>query len=124
MRVSLNLTLPPTSNHRLIPSKSGRLITSPRMRKWKLKAKKDVAQQVFEGSKRTAIAGDRVAVTIHLTWPDRRKRDIDGPIKPILDAIVAGGAIEDDSLIREMAVFVADEPDKETLTPVQIELDY
>lgn len=124
MRVSFKLKLPPTANHRLIPSKGGRLITSPKMRLWKAEAKDFVASQVFEASKRTAIKGDRVAVTIHLTWPDRRKRDIDGPIKPVLDALVAGGAIEDDDLIRELAVFVEDEPDKTAEYPVQIELDY
>ena len=98
--------LPPTANHRLIPV-NGRLITSPKMRKWKEYASKHVAEVVRELELEQPIPG-RVAVSLVIQWPDRRKRDLDGPIKPVLDALVKGGLIEDDSNIKEMATFVDD----------------
>jgi len=107
LRLSFTLPLPPTSNHRLIPAKgSGRLITSPKMREWKKEAEDTLFRQRDWGN--PTITG-RVAVTLVITWPDRRKRDIDGPVKPVLDALVKAGILKDDSLIKELAVIVEDE---------------
>lgn len=45
-------------------------------------------------------------VRVSIVWcpPDRRVRDIDNPIKPLFDAIVQAGVIEDDSQIKSMTV--------------------
>ncbi len=41
---------------------------------------------------------------IELHPPDRRKRDIDGPLKIVLDVLQHVGIIEDDAAIRELRV--------------------
>ncbi len=46
----------------------------------------------------------RIAVNIELTAPDRRKRDIDNHIKPVLDALEAAGVYENDSQIDEIRI--------------------
>jgi len=45
-----------------------------------------------------------VAVCIKAFPPDRRRRDLDNILKALLDALVHGGAMEDDSLIRDLRV--------------------
>ena len=50
--------------------------------------------------------------TIWLHPPDRRRRDIDNPIKPLLDALTHAGAWGDDSQIRELHVTM-EAPDKD-----------
>ena len=42
------------------------------------------------------LTGD-YAITIHAERPDRRKRDLGNLLKPIEDALVEAGVIEDDS---------------------------
>lgn len=41
---------------------------------------------------------------IVLLAPDRRRRDLDGPIKAILDGLTDGGVWTDDSLVRRLVV--------------------
>lgn len=57
------------------------------------------------------VAGP-LKVTIGLHPPDRRRRDIDNPIKPLLDALTHAGAWEDDSQIRALHVWMR-EPDRD-----------
>lgn len=40
----------------------------------------------------------RVDVLLTLDVPDKRRRDVDGPIKAALDMLVASGIIQDDSV--------------------------
>ena len=90
-----------------MPAKgSGRLITSPKMREWKKAAEESLAKQRDWGK---PTITSHVAVTLVVTWPDRRKRDIDGPVKPVLDALVKAEILKDDSLIKELAVIIEDE---------------
>jgi Holliday junction resolvase RusA-like endonuclease len=95
------LPLPPTSNHRLIPAKVGgrtRLITSKEMREWKKKAHELLAWH----PEIPCVMGYRIHIYIY--WPDRRKRDIDGPVKVCLDALVRAGILVDDSFVRYLTV--------------------
>lgn len=95
------LPLPPTSNHRLIPAKINgrtRLITSSEMRAWKKQA-----QEILSGHPEIpCVMGYRIHMSIW--WPDRRKRDIDGPVKVCLDALVKAGILVDDSFVRYLSV--------------------
>ncbi len=45
-----------------------------------------------------------LSVTIHAYPPDKRKRDIDNVIKPLLDSLVRGGLILDDSQISRLTI--------------------
>lgn len=95
------LPLPPTSNHRLIPAKINgrtRLITSSEMRAWKKQV-----HEILQGEDEIpCVAGYRIHIAIW--WPDRRKRDIDGPVKVCLDALVKAGILVDDSFVRYLTV--------------------
>jgi len=45
-----------------------------------------------------------IAMTVELYPADRRRRDIDNPIKALLDALQHAGAIADDSLVAKLTV--------------------
>ena len=47
---------------------------------------------------------DRYCVTINAYPPDKRKRDLDNLIKPVLDALVDYGAIRDDSQVDDLRI--------------------
>ena len=64
----------------------------------------------------------KLSVTIIISWPDYRKRDIDGPVKPVLDALTKGGMIEDDSLIKDLWVKV-DENISKVTAGVSVEVE-
>ena len=100
MRLMAKIPLPPTNNHRLLPVvRHGRvrLITGPKMRAWK-----DEVAGLLEPS--DALGDAAVCVTIEITWPGKRRRDIDGPVKPILDALVDAGWFDDDSQVEKLVV--------------------
>lgn len=47
---------------------------------------------------------EEIGVEINLWVPDKRRRDIDNQIKPILDMLVFFNIIKDDSLIQKLHV--------------------
>lgn len=49
------------------------------------------------------IAGD-VHLSVSLVPGDRRRRDIDNALKPLLDALTHGGAWTDDSQVKRLVV--------------------
>jgi len=100
MRLTARLPLPPTNNHRLLPVvRHGRvrLITGPKMRAWK-----DEVAGLLERSE--GLGSEPVTVAIAIAFPDKRRRDIDGPVKPILDALVDAGWFDDDSQVESLTV--------------------
>lgn len=95
------LPLPPTVNHRLIPVRMGdktRLITGPKMRHWKAEAAR------LLGTPDRTFGDQTVYLRLRIKWPDLRKRDIDGPVKPLMDALTAAGVWDDDSQVRQLLV--------------------
>lgn len=49
-----------------------------------------------------------VSVSVALVKPDKRKRDLDNLMKPVLDLLVEMGVIDDDSLVKRISVQWAD----------------
>ncbi len=49
-----------------------------------------------------------VAMTVTLVPGDRRRRDIDNTLKPLLDALTHGGAWTDDSQVKRLIVTMGD----------------
>jgi crossover junction endodeoxyribonuclease RusA len=49
-----------------------------------------------------------VALTVSLVPGDRRRRDIDNVLKPLLDALTHGGAWADDSQVKRLVVTMGD----------------
>lgn len=60
-----------------------------------------IQKTVFQ---RKGLGRTPVAVELIVHPPDRRKRDIDNLIKPVLDAIQAAGVIEDDSQVALISI--------------------
>ena len=58
----------------------------------------------FAVPKRNTKPDDEYFIDIEFSPPDRRKRDIDNLIKPVLDALEAAGAIHDDSQVSTLRV--------------------
>lgn len=56
------------------------------------------------GAKRFETLAGRLDVRINLTMPDRRRRDLDNAMKPLLDALQHAGVYEDDSQIDRLLI--------------------
>ena len=90
MRRFFKLPLPPTSNHRLLPVKIAgrtRLVTAPKMRKWK----EEVAKLLEDDPIETEV-GYRVYIDVMARPP---ARDLDGPVKVVLDIVDAEIMVDD-----------------------------
>lgn len=64
----------------------------------------EIVKNRFAESGQPPIPGG-VAVSVEFYPPDRRRRDIDNPLKCLLDSIVKAGCIEDDSRIGELHAY-------------------
>lgn len=98
--VLIDLTLPPSANQRLIPyviNMTRRIIgikDSPKYREWmELEARK-IKNEI------QAPYAEPVYVYMEITFPDRRKRDLDNMTKPVCDVLKLAGIYDDDSLIE------------------------
>lgn len=65
--------------------------------------------QRYRSTVRSLLAGTRplegrLAVEVTLFPPDRRRRDVDNPLKALIDAVGKGGAYVDDSQIDDLRV--------------------
>ena len=54
------------------------------------------------------MGAGRLEVTIILCPPDKRVRDIDNPVKPLLDSLVQAKCFADDSLIDSLLILRGD----------------
>lgn len=98
--VLIDLTLPPSANQRLIPyviNMTRRIIgikDSPKYREWmELEARK-IKNEI------QAPYAEPVYVYMEITFPDKRKRDLDNMAKPVCDVLKLAGIYDDDSLIE------------------------
>jgi Holliday junction resolvase RusA-like endonuclease len=103
--ISITLSLPPSTN-RMWRIMRGRAVKSNDYRAWKDAAARAVAEQI-------AGDGPLLHFTAAIVMPPTR-RDPDNSIKPFLDALQAGGAIEDDKRLRCLLLTVDDGRDPET----------
>lgn len=62
-----------------------------------------VSEQLFDGKTRHPLE-QRLALHLHVYPPDRRKRDLDNPLKAVLDALQKAGVLLDDSQIDNLHV--------------------
>lgn len=76
----------------------GRQIISKRGREFRSQAVEAIKTQ--DGR----ILSGRLSAKIELFPPDRRRRDIDNLLKPLLDALTHGGAIADDELFDQLTI--------------------
>jgi crossover junction endodeoxyribonuclease RusA len=93
----LFLKFPPSVNS-IWRSYQGRNILSKRGREYFAEAAAEIKPWV------DVTIDTPLQVTIVLTPPDRRKRDIDNSAKVVLDSLTKGGAIADDSLVDRLII--------------------
>lgn len=99
MTEAVTITLPfPPSVNRLYRSFGGRSIKSKAYREWEL-----AAAWAIKSQKPKTIKGP-YKLTILLTPPDKRKRDLGNLEKAISDALQTAGVIENDHLCRSMTI--------------------
>lgn len=92
----IRLPFPPTVNH-YYTVVHGRKILSKRGRIYK-------ASAALLASKQSELIEGPYAVYIVARPPDKRKRDLDNLLKPLLDVLTQAGIITDDSAIDDIRI--------------------
>ena len=95
----ITLPWPPTVNHYYTVAR-GRKILSKRGREYKILSSVEMLRQKIS---RYQDKGP-YCISINAHPPDKRRRDLDNLLKPILDALVDYGAIEDDSQVDDLRI--------------------
>jgi crossover junction endodeoxyribonuclease RusA len=95
--LTVELPYPPSINHYYGHAR-GRVFIK--------KAGKEFREQVAEALQGAGVwrYTGRVHMRVALYPPDRRRRDIDNPMKALLDAVQKGGALVDDCQIYKLSV--------------------
>lgn len=98
-RWAATLPWPPSNNHYYTVVR-GRKILSSEGRRYG-----EAATIACAGQNRPVrpLSG-RLGVEVLASPPDRRKRDLDNLLKPVLDALTRGGVIKDDGLIDDLRI--------------------
>jgi len=99
--IRLTLSYPPQTNHMYTVAR-GRKIKSGKYREWLDNQGWAVAHQ-FMLSGQSGLPG-KFRVRFGVERPDRRRRDLDNLLKPLMDALVKGGAIADDSNAESISI--------------------
>jgi crossover junction endodeoxyribonuclease RusA len=95
--MTLELPWPPALN-RYYRNLNGRTLISQAGRDYRINAYLAVCDQA------PGHVGGRVRVDITAHQPDRRRRDLDGMLKAVLDALTHTNVIDDDSCIDDLRI--------------------
>lgn len=98
--LTVNLPFPPSVN--CLFAGKARRYPSPRYKRWK-----SAALWHLRMSKAKQILGP-VDISIDLTAPDKRVRDVDNYSKALLDSLVWSGVLADDSQVQQLNLRWAD----------------
>ena len=91
---------PPSVNHYYVKTRNGIFISK------KGKAfRSAVSLNVIEQLPQFSMIATPIDVTVVLSMPDKRIRDVDNYMKSLLDAITHTGLWEDDSLIDQLHIY-------------------
>jgi Holliday junction resolvase RusA-like endonuclease len=97
-RFTLSLPFPPSTNNLFVNVPGRGRVTSPRYATWKTDAALRLLVQ------RPHRVSGPFEIEIAISRPDRRRRDLDGLAKPILDALVQNGVVDDDHLCQRLTM--------------------
>jgi crossover junction endodeoxyribonuclease RusA len=109
----VTLPWPPTVNT-YWRSVKGRNILSAKARAYKKEAAYFLKSQDLEGE---------LQVEIECNMPDKRRRDLDNLLKPLLDVMDENNVYEDDSQISDLRIYKSDYGEKGTVTITVRELE-
>ena len=100
---TLTLPWPPTGNTSVRHGNGGHYLTQD---------VRDYRAAVAAICREYAPVKGRYRLHVHLSPPDKRRRDADNACKQLLDALVLAGYVQDDAMayMRELVVTVSDEP--------------
>ncbi len=110
--IKIELPWPPTVNHY---KTMGCILTTKNGRKYQARPNSKETKRFYsevwikwtqakasEGVK--SFQGATISLEVQLHSPDNRKRDIDNPIKPLLDALQKAGVFDDDYQVARLLV--------------------
>ena len=97
--VKLTLPYPPTVNHYW-----GQLGSKKFLGKKGKQFRDDVVISAYACNAQEGPLKGRLHVQVYLYPPDKRKRDVDNVLKPLLDALEHAGVYENDSQIDKLCI--------------------
>ena len=115
MSYSCTLPWPPSVNTYYTVWK-GRKILSKKGKQFKLDCREHLTVQ------KVPFTGD-LSVCVRVSMPDKRRRDLDNLLKPILDVIGEFNVYEDDSQIVDLRILKHPFADKGTVTVTVMEIE-
>ena len=119
--IRLWLPYPPATNNLFI-NVGKRRVRSKRYDAWIKAAWRELVRHVADLNLRPPMITGAYTAILTAQRPDRRKRDIDGLIKPVLDLLVKAGVTPDDSLCeRVTAQWAGRDPVKDAQIIVTLE---
>ena len=114
--IELILPWPPTVNHykkvgALITTKKGKLyqkrVNTNETKLFYYQVWLNIKAWIAKNRMKTPL-DSMISMELYLYPPDKRKRDIDNVVKPMLDSLVKGGLIQDDSQINRLLIVRCD----------------
>lgn len=116
--IRLSLPFPPGVNNLYPTSRTGHRFKSDDYKAWTAAANVKLVEQL--GIRPEKVSGP-FEVNIILMRRDRRKTDLDGRIKALLDFLTQSGIIEDDSLAQRISIEWHDgEPTKHAMAHIEL----
>jgi crossover junction endodeoxyribonuclease RusA len=94
-----HLSFPPSANRMYRNIGANRTIMSKVYREWKTSNVRSI------DVKNGFIYPSAVSIELAITPPDKRNRDLDNYIKPVLDVLEASGILENDNMVKRLNVF-------------------
>lgn len=96
------LPWPPSVNNYWVRTRRGGMMVSKAGREYRVELLADLAGKV------NGTLSGPVKLAIALMPPDKRKRDIDNVLKPLLDGLTAAGVWEDDSQVKRLEMEIGE----------------
>ena len=100
MKIELFLPFPPSINSYYVKTRNGVFISA---------SGKAYHKRVLEDIKEQCGPMIPISIYVHLSvvlfMPDKRKRDLDNYMKPLLDSLTRCAFYEDDSLVNQLFVY-------------------
>lgn len=94
----IRLPWPPTVNHYYTVARNRKILSKQG------RAYKQEAAWLIASERHYTVQKGRICLTIHAHPPDKRKRDLDNILKPILDSLTEAGVFEDDSQVDDLRI--------------------